>query len=78
MAARANKILHDDQTRAKIQASQIINRFMGCVNGDIEMSAAQVSAGKALLNKVLPDLQAISLDTKGGLTITIAKDAADL
>jgi hypothetical protein len=78
MAARANKILHDDQTRAKIQAAQIINRFMGCVNGEIEMSAAQVSAGKALLNKVLPDLQAISLDAKGGLTVTIAKDSADL
>lgn len=78
MAARANKIRHDEDTRAKIQAAQIINRFMGCVNGDIELSPAQVSAGKTLLNKVLPDLQSMSLDAKGGMTVTIARDAADL
>lgn len=62
MPARTNKIRHDDETRAKIQAAQIINRFMGCVNGDIELSPAQVSAGKTLLNKVLPDLSAVSVD----------------
>lgn len=78
MPARVTKIRHDDQTRAKIQAAQIINRFMSCINGDIELTAAQVSAGKTLLNKVLPDLQSIALDAQGGLTVTIAKDAQDL
>lgn len=62
MAPRTNKILHDEQTRAKIQAAQIINRFMDCVNGKVELSSAQVSAGKTLLNKVLPDLSAVSVD----------------
>jgi hypothetical protein len=56
MAARTTKIRHDDQTRAKIQAAQIINRFHKCVMGEIMLDAQQVSCGKALLNKVLPDL----------------------
>jgi len=78
MAERVNKIRHDEQTRAKIQAAQIINRFMSCLNGEVELSAAQVSAGKTLLNKVLPDLQSVSLDANVGLTVSIAKEAADL
>ena len=61
MPARIRKIRHDDQTRAKIQAAQIINRFQACLNGEIYLDAQQVSVGKALLNKVLPDLQAVQL-----------------
>lgn len=78
MAARVNKIRHDEETRAKIQASQIINRFMSCLNGEVELSPAQVSAGKTLLNKALPDLQSVSMDAKVGMTVTIAKEASDL
>lgn len=59
MAARTRKIRHDDETRAKIQAAQIINRFHACVMGEIELDAQQVSCGKALLAKVLPDLSAV-------------------
>lgn len=62
MPARVRKIRHDDETRAKIQAAHIIRRFMACVNGEIELTSAQVSAGKTLLNKVLPDLSAVSMD----------------
>lgn len=78
MPPRATKIRHDENTRAKIQAAQIINRLHGCIMGDVEMSAAQVSAAKTLLSKTLPDLQSVSIDAQGGLTITIAKEAADL
>jgi hypothetical protein len=62
MAARVTKIRHDEETRAKIQAAQIINRFQACVNGEVELDAQQVSCGKALLNKVLPDLSSVSMD----------------
>lgn len=62
MAARTAKIRHDDETRAKIQAAQIINRFQSCVMGEVTLDAQQVSCGKTLLNKVLPDLSAISHD----------------
>lgn len=61
MAARVRKIRHDDETRAKIQAALIINRFQDCVNGKVELDAQQVSCGKALLAKVLPDLGTVTL-----------------
>lgn len=76
MPARVRKIRHDDETRAKIQAGVIIDRFTKCLQGDIELSAQQVSCGKTLLAKVLPDLASVDLSSTGGLTITIAKDDA--
>lgn len=72
MPARVNKIRHDEETRAKIQAAQIINRLQGCVNGDITLDAQQVSAAKTLLNKVLPDLSAVSLDAKHDVSDPLA------
>ncbi len=47
---------HDGRTRAKIQTSQIINRLTSFVNGEVEMSAPQVTAALGLLKKTLPDL----------------------
>ena len=58
------KIRHDDETRSKIQAALIIRRLEMCLNGEIELTAAQVTCGKTLLNKVLPDLQAVTMDGK--------------
>lgn len=78
MPARVRKIRHDDETRAKIQAGVIIDRFTKCLKGDIELTQTQVSCGKTLLNKVLPDLQSMQMDAKVGMTVTIAKEAADL
>lgn len=62
MPARVRKIRHDEDTRAKIQAAQIINRLHGCVMGTVDLSPQQVSAAKTLLGKVLPDLQAMQLE----------------
>lgn len=56
MAARTKKIRHDDETRAKIQTSQIINRFHDHILGKIELSATQVRCGEVLLKKTIPDL----------------------
>ena len=61
MAARVKKIRHDDETRAKIQAGVIITRFMDHLTGKIDLSPTQVSVGRALLNKVLPDLSAAEI-----------------
>ena len=60
MPARTRKIRHDDETRSKIQAALIINRFQDCLSGKITLDAQQVSCGKTLLAKVLPDLQAVA------------------
>jgi hypothetical protein len=56
MAARVNKIRHDDETRAKIKTSQIVNRLTAHVMGEVELTASQVSAGLGLLRKTIPDL----------------------
>ena len=62
MAARNRKIRHDENTRDKIRAAQIINRLYGHVMGEVELDAAQVSSAKTLLSKVLPDLKAVDIN----------------
>lgn len=58
MPARTKRIFHDENTRAKIQTTQIINRLTKHIFGEIEMSASQVRAAEILLNKRLPNLAA--------------------
>jgi len=54
---------HHEDTRKKIQAAQLINRLEEHVLSDAPiLDASQVNAAKALLNKVLPDLSAVSVD----------------
>lgn len=77
MPARTRKIRHDSETRAKIQASQIINRLHKHVMGEVELDAAQVSSAKTLLNKVLPDLKAVELTGQNGGPLEFA-NASDL
>lgn len=50
-----------DAHRVKIQNSNVLNALMEHVEGKREMSATQVTAGVALLRKVLPDLQSTTL-----------------
>lgn len=51
---------HNEDTRKKIQAAQLINRLTDhALSNDPVMDASQVNAAKVLLNKVLPDLKAI-------------------
>lgn len=61
MAARKNKVLHDDRTKDRIRASQLLNRLTQFANGEIQMDAAQVNAAKIVIGKVLPDMKAIEL-----------------
>lgn len=58
---------HQDDVREKIQASMIVNRLMGHVTGEIELTPTQVRAAEVLLKKTLPDLSSTSLtDANGG------------
>ena len=45
-----------EEHRAKIQNSNILNALIEHIEGAREMSSTQVTAGIALLRKVLPDL----------------------
>lgn len=60
MAARKTKHLSDEH-RLKIQTSQLINRLTNFINGEVELTAPQVTAALGLLKKALPDLQAVEL-----------------
>lgn len=53
---RAPGFRMDDSHRVKIQNSNILNALIEHVEGKREMSGTQVSAGVALLKKVLPDM----------------------
>lgn len=77
MPARTVKIRHDDETRAKIQAAQIINRLQGCVMGTVELTSTQVSAAKTLLDKILPNLQATELSGEVAVPRVSNKPASD-
>lgn len=58
MAARTVKIRHDEETRAKIKTSQLLNRLQDHVLGSVELSSTQVRAAEVVLRKALPDLVA--------------------
>ena len=60
MAERLRKT-HQDDVRAKIQTSQLINRLTDHALGEVELSPTQVRAIEILLKKRLPDLQAMQL-----------------
>ena len=59
MAARTNKRLHDEQTKRRIQAGQLLNRLDLFANGKLEMTQAHVLAAKVVIGKSIPDLKSI-------------------
>ena len=62
MAARIKKIRHDEDTRKKIQAAQLINRLTGHANGAVDLTSTQVRAIEILLRKILPDLSDVRME----------------
>lgn len=64
MATRLRKT-HQDDVRAKIQASQLINRLTDHALGTVELSPTQVQAINILLKKSLADLTAVQLSGPG-------------
>jgi len=61
MAARTVKIRHDEETRAKIQTSQLLNRLNDHVFNGTDVSQTQMKAIEILLRKTLPDLSAVTI-----------------
>ena len=53
---RPGQIKLTDAHRDKIRNSKILDRLIGHVEGQVEMSSTQVTAGIALLRKVMPDM----------------------
>lgn len=61
MAARTNKIRHDEETRKKIQASQLINRLQDYALNGGDLEQGRIKAIEILLKKTLPDLSATTI-----------------
>lgn len=73
MAAR-KQLFHPDDVKAKIQASQLINRLTDhALSSEPIMDASQVNAAKILLNKVIPDIKAVELTGKDGDPVEISQ-----
>jgi hypothetical protein len=77
---RAPGFRMDDSHRVKIQNSNILNALIEHVDGKRDMSSTQVSAGIALLKKVLPDLASLDINASvsGGLSVTLADSVRKL
>lgn len=73
MAARMRKS-HQDDVRAKIQTSQLVNRLEGHALGEVELTATQIKAIEVLIRKTLPDLSAVEMTGEdGGPVETVQK-----
>ena len=60
MAATLRKT-RQDEVRAKIKVSQILNRVQSHLNGEVELSGTQMKAAELLLRKALPDLTSVEI-----------------
>jgi len=71
MAARLRKT-HQEDVRKKIQVSQLINRLTNCADGKVELSSQQIQAIKILMDKSLPNLSDVKIETGSqGITFNL-------
>lgn len=66
MAARTMRVRHQDDIRAKIRASQLVNRLEKHAFGELELTATQLRAIEVLLKKCVADLSSIELSGADG------------
>lgn len=81
MAARIRTIKVDDRWRAKIQASQLVNRLNEHIKAPIDqpvLSKSQIDAIRLLLNKVAPDLKAVEVTGQEGGPIQFSVKIIDV
>ena len=77
-AGRPMGKLHQDDVRAKIQVSQLINVLMGQALGTSdEIGMIRMKAIEILLRKSLPDLSAIELTGKDGGPVRVMATPVD-
>lgn len=71
MAARLRKT-HQEDVRKKIQVSALINRLTDCAMGKTELTTQQVQAIKVLMDKSLPNLSDVKIETGSqGITFNL-------
>jgi hypothetical protein len=74
MARRTLRPKHSDEIRAKIQASQLVNRLTDHALGKLELTGTQIKSIEILLKKSVPDLSAVELTgPDGGPVKTVSR-----
>ena len=73
MAARIRRIAHDEEVRARIQTSQLVNRLTDHALGKLDLAPTQIKAIEILIRKTLPDLQSIEMVADVDATVEITK-----
>lgn len=76
MAARL-RAKHQDDVRAKIKTSQLINRLQGHADGKVDLSRTQIKAIEILLKKSIPDLTSTEISGPGGGAINMSVSSDD-
>jgi hypothetical protein len=71
VAARKNKILHDDKTKRLIRASQLLNRLNSYANGEIELTQGQVQAARIVIGKEIGDIAVQKVSVEGPVQLEI-------
>lgn len=61
----AKGIMLSEQHRDKIRKSKVLQCLISHAVGELEMSSTQVTAGIALMRKVLPDLASVDMQVEG-------------
>ena len=62
-----NMRTYPQKARERITGSKIITRLIKHVEGEIELTPAQVASARILLGKVLPDVKSIEVDINAQL-----------
>lgn len=71
MAARLRKN-HQAEVRQRIQVSALINRLTDCATGKVTLTSQQVAAIKILMDKSLPNLSDVKIETGAqGITFNL-------
>jgi hypothetical protein len=69
MAARI-RTKHQDEVRARIQASVLIGLLESHAMGETELSASRIRAIELLLKKSIPDLQSVEITGDSDAPVT--------
>lgn len=85
MAIRGTKSIQQHQrvttrqkegVRAAIDATMIVNKLQAHIRDELEMKPTQIKAAEILLDRIVPRLQATTIDTNGSIDLlTILAEA---
>lgn len=72
MATKPLRKPHQEDVRKKIQVSLLINRLTDCAMGKLNLTTQQVQAIKVLMDKSLPNLSDVKIETGSqGITFNL-------